>query len=337
MHRDRSGRSCAAWAGAAVVLGLAGTPPVLAQGGAAATQSFPARPVRVVVPQTPGGASDALARIIGLQLADGWGQQVLVDNRPGAGGNIGNELVAKATPDGYTWLLGFVGTHAINPSLYKGLSWDPQKSFTPLATLASVPFVVAVHGPLPVRSIGDLVALARSRPGEVRFGSAGNGTVNHLLGPMLASAAKVQFIHVPYKGAAGAITDTLSGQVQFTFTSMPSVIGHLKAGSLRAVAVTSGRRAALLRDVPTIAESGFPGFDVTPWFGVLGPAGMPAPLVARINADINRLLGSRDTIERFAAQGAEPLATTPAQFAAIIAADVALWSRIVRETGATVD
>jgi tripartite-type tricarboxylate transporter receptor subunit TctC len=308
--------------------------PALAQGGA---QAWPARSIRLVVPQTPGGASDALARIIGQQLADGWGQQVLVDNRPGAGGNIGNDLVAKATPDGYTWLLGFVGTHAINPSLYKGLSWDPQKSFTPLATLASVPFVVAVHAPLPVKNIGDLVALARARPGEVRFGSAGNGTVNHLLGPMLASAAKVQLTHIPYKGAAGAITDTLSGQVQFTFTSMPSVIGHLKAGSLRAVAVTSGRRAALLKDVPTIAESGFPGFDVTPWFGVLGPAGMPEAVVTRINTDINRLLASRETVDRFASQGAEPLVTTPAQFARIIAADVALWSRIVRETGATVD
>ncbi len=304
---------------------------------AAQPQAWPVRAIRLVVPQTPGGASDALARIIGQQLADGWGQQVLVDNRPGAGGNIGNDLVAKATPDGYTWLLGFVGTHAINPSLYKGLTWDPQKSFTPLATLASVPFVVAVHGPLPVKSVGDLVALARAKPGEVRFGSAGNGTVNHLLGPMLASAAKVQFTHIPYKGAAGAITDTLSGQVQFTFTSMPSVIGHLKAGSLRAIAVTSGRRAALLKDVPTIAESGFPGFDVTPWFGILGPAGMPLPVVTRINADINRLLASREIVERFAAQGAEPLVTTPAQFGAIIAADVSLWSRIVRETGATVD
>ncbi|MCE2946933.1 MAG: Bug family tripartite tricarboxylate transporter substrate binding protein [bacterium] len=300
-------------------------------------QAWPARSIRLVVPQTPGGASDALARIIGQQLADAWGQQVLVDNRPGAGGNIGNDLVAKASPDGYTWLLGFVGTHAINPSLYKGLTWDPQKSFTPLATLASVPFVVAVHAPLPVKNVGDLVALARSKPGEVRFGSAGNGTVNHLLGPMLASAAKVQFTHVPYKGAAGAITDTLSGQVQFTFTSMPSVIGHLKAGSLRAIAVTSGRRAALLKDVPTVAESGFPGFDVTPWFGVLGPAGLPEAVVTRINGDINRLLASRETVDRFAAQGAEPLVTTPAQFGRIIAADVALWSRIVRETGATVD
>ena len=305
--------------------------------GASQPLAWPVRPIRLVVPQTPGGASDALARIIGQQLADAWGQQVLVDNRPGAGGNIGNDLVARANPDGYTWLLGFVGTHAINPSLYKGLSWDPQKSFTPLATLASVPFVVAVYGPLSVKSVGDLVALARAKPGEVRFGSAGNGTVNHLLGPMLASAAKVQFTHIPYKGAAGAITDTLSGQVQFTFTSMPSVIGHLKAGSLRAIAVTSGRRAALLKDVPTIAESGFPGFDVTPWFGVLGPAGIPEPLVARINGDINRLLGSRDTVERFAAQGAEPLVTTPAQFGRIIAGDVALWSRIVRDTGATVD
>ncbi len=342
MPRDRTQyrRSAAA---ACVVAAIGSAPvPLLAQAPTAAPaavqpQAWPARAIRLVVPQTPGGASDALARIIGQQLADGWGQQVLVDNRPGAGGNIGNDLVAKATPDGYTWLLGFVGTHAINPSLYKGLTWDPRKSFTPLATLASVPFVVAVHGPLPVKNIGELVALARAKPGEVRFGSAGNGTVNHLLGPMLASAGKVQFTHIPYKGAAGAITDTLSGQVQFTFASMPSVIGHLKAGSLRAIAVTSGRRAALLKDVPTIAESGFPGFDVTPWFGVLGPAGMPPSVVTRINADINRLLASRDIVERFAAQGAEPLVTTPAQFGAIIAADVSLWSRIVRETGATVD
>jgi len=300
-------------------------------------QSYPSRAIRLVVPQTPGGASDALARIIGQQLAEPWGHQVLVDNRPGAGGNIGTDLAAKANPDGYTWLLGFVGTHAINPSLYKGLSWDPQKSFTPLATLAAVPFVVAVNAQLPVKTVADLVDLARAKPGEVRFGSAGNGTVNHLLGPMLGSVAKVQFLHIPYKGAAGAIIDTLSGQVQFTFTSMPSVIGQLKAGSLRAIAVTSGRRAALLKDVPTIAESGFPGFDVTPWFGVLGPAGMPRDVVTKVNTDINRLLASRDTAERFAAQGAEPLITTPEQFAKIIAADVARWGQIVRQTGATVD
>ncbi len=310
--------------------------PLLPAGGAHG-QSYPARAVRVIVPQTPGGASDALARIIGQQVSDAWGQPVLVDNRPGAGGNIGSELVAKANPDGYTWLLGFVGTHAINPGLYKGLAWDPVKSFTPLATLASVPFVVAVNAQLPVKSVADLVALARAKPGEVRFGSAGNGTVNHLLGPMLGSAAKVQFTHIPYKGAAGAITDTLSGQVQFTFTSMPSVVGHLKAGSLRAIAVTSGRRAELLKDVPTIAESGFPGFDVTPWFGLLGPAGVARETVAKINGDIGRLLAVRETMDRFAAQGAEPLVTTPEQFAKIIARDVALWARIVKETGATVD
>ncbi|MBC7782029.1 MAG: tripartite tricarboxylate transporter substrate binding protein [Proteobacteria bacterium] len=305
--------------------------------GASVAQSYPSRAIRLVVPQTPGGASDALARIIGQQLAEPWGQQVIVDNRPGAGGNIGNDLVAKANPDGYTWLLGFVGTHAINPSLYKGLSWDPQKSFTPLATLASVPFVVVVNPQVPVKNVGELVGLARAKPGEVRYGSAGNGTVNHLLGPMLGSAAKVRFSHIPYKGAAGAITDTLSGQVQFTFTSMPSVIGQLKAGTLRAIAVTSGRRAELLKDVPTIAESGYPGFDVTPWFGVLGPAGVARDVVNKVNVEINRLLASRETAERFAAQGAEPLVTTPEQFAKIIANDVALWSRIVRETGATVD
>jgi tripartite-type tricarboxylate transporter receptor subunit TctC len=318
-------------AGALALTALALVPSV------ALAQPFPSRAVRVIVPQTPGGASDALARIMGQQLADAWSQPVLVDNRPGAGGNIGSELVAKANPDGYTWLLGFVGTHAINPGLYKGLAWDPIKSFVPLATLASVPFVVAVNPQVPVKNVADLVALARAKPGEVRFGSAGNGTVNHLLGPMLGSAAKVQFSHIPYKGAAGAITDTLSGQVQFTFTSMPSVVGHLKAGSLRAIAVTSGRRAELLKDVPTIAESGFPGFDVTPWFGLLGPAGIARDTVTKINTDIGRLLGTREIAERFAAQGAEPLITTSEQFAKIIARDVALWARIVKETGATVD
>ena len=319
----------------AVALGLGALPvAVLAQ---AQPPGWPARTIRFVVPQAVGGASDALARIMAQQLADRWGQPVVVDNRAGAGGNIGNELVARAAPDGYTWLLGFVGTHAINPALYKGLTWDPQRSFTPIATLASVPFVIAVNPQVPARSVPDLVALARAKPGEVRFGSAGNGTVNHLLGPMLGSAAGVRFTHVPYKGAAGAIADTLSGQVQFTFTSMPSVIGHLKAGSLRAIAVTSGRRADLLRDVPTIAESGFAGFDVTPWFGVLGPAGMPSPLVAWINREINRLLAAREVADRFANQGAEVLAGSSEDFARILAADVARWGKIVRETGATVD
>jgi tripartite-type tricarboxylate transporter receptor subunit TctC len=304
---------------------------------AALAQDYPARPVRFIVPQATGGASDVLSRIIAQKLSEKWGQQVVVDNRVGAGGNIGTELVARAAPDGYTWVLGFSGTHAINPVLYKNLPWDPEKSFAPLANLAVVPYLVVGGNNLPAKNMQELVALAKARPGEIRYGSAGNGTVNHLLGPMIATAGGIKLTHVPYRGIAIAVTNVIANEVQLAFGSVPSVIGPLRAGLIRPLAATTEKRLDNFKDVPTMIEQGFPGFVVTPWFGILATGGTPAPVVRRINADINQLLTQKDTAERFAAQGAIPAPWTPEQFAKEIRVDIVRWAKVVKESGATLD
>ena len=301
----------------------------------AQAQPFPAKPVRIVVPQTPGGASDALARIMSVKLSEKWGQPVVVENRAGAGGNIGMDVVAKSPADGYTLLMSYVGTHAINGALYKSLPFDPEKDFAAVATLATLPFVAVVNPKNPAKSVQDLVAQARTS--QVTFGSAGNGSVNHLLGEMFGSAAQVKLVHVPYKGAAPALQDLLGGQIHVVFTSMPSVAQFVRNGTLNALAVTSARRSESFKDIPTIAESGYPGFDVNPWFGLFAPAGTPAAVIRQINADINAVMKQKDTVDKFAAQGAEVYETTPEQFAAILNADIAKWSKIVRESGAKVD
>ena len=300
-------------------------------------QVYPSRPIRFVVPQTPGGASDALARVTGQKLGERWNQQFVIDNRGGAGGNIGTDTVAKSAPDGYTWLLAYVGTHAINAALYKKLPFDPDRDFAPVATLATLPFVVVVNNNLPVKNVPELMALAKTKPGGLSYGSAGSGSVNHLLGVMLNARGGVNIVHVPYRGAAAALTDTMSGQVHMYYASMPSVVQHVRAGAVRAIAVTSATRSDALKDVPTIAESGFPGFDVNPWFGILAPAGTPAAVIVRINADVNQMLAQKDVIERFANLGAVPFATTPAQFSGIAHDDIVKWAKVVKESGATVD
>jgi tripartite-type tricarboxylate transporter receptor subunit TctC len=304
---------------------------------AVAAETYPARPIRFVVPQTPGGASDALARVTGQKLGDQWSQQFVIDNRGGAGGNIGTDTVAKSAPDGYTWLLAYVGTHAINAALYKKLPFNPDRDFAPAATLATLPFVVIVNNNLPVKNLQELIALAKTKPGGLSYGSAGSGSVNHLLGVMLNSLGGVNIVHVPYRGAAAALTDTMSGQVQLYYASMPSVVQHARAGAVRALAVTSAARSDALKDVPTVAESGFAGFDVNPWFGILVPAGTPAGVINKINADVNRMLAQKDVIDRFTNLGAVPFATTPAQFARIAHEDIVKWAKVVGESGATVD
>ena len=302
---------------------------------AATAQDFPSHPVRIVVPQTPGGASDTLARIMAQKLSEKWGQPVVVENRPGAGGNVGMEVVANAPADGYTLLMSYVGTHAINGSLYKKLPFDPEKDFAPVATLATLPFVIVARSDARFRSVPDLVAVAKQQ--RLTFGSAGNGSVNHLLGEMFNSAAGVKLVHVPYRGAAPAMQDLLAGQIDLVFTSLPSVAGSIKQGSMLALAVTSAKRSPSFPNIPTIAEAGFKDFDVNPWFGLFAPAKVPAAVVHKINTDINQLLKSQDVVDKFAAQGAEVFATDPAQFAAILHADIAKWSHVVKASGATVD
>jgi tripartite-type tricarboxylate transporter receptor subunit TctC len=304
---------------------------------AAQVQAFPTKQVRILVPQAPGGASDSLSRIIAAKLGEKWGQPVLVDNRAGAGGNIGTAEAAKAPADGHTLLLGYVGTHVINPHLYKNLGWDPVKDFVPVATLAAVPFVAVVNVDLPVKNPQELIALAKREEGKLTYASAGNGSVNHLLGVLFATQAGVKMTHVPYKGAAPALTDTIGGQVKMSFTSVPSAVGHIKAGRLRGIAVTGAQRSESMPEVPTLAESGLQGFDVNPWFGLLAPAGTPEAVVSQLNRDINEALQSPDVRKRFTDQGAVPLAMSPAQFAAQVKGDLEKWEKVVRDSGAKID
>ena len=298
-------------------------------------QAFPTKPVRIVVPQTPGGASDALARIVGQKLSEKWGQAVVIENRSGAGGNIGMDVVAKSPADGYTLLMSYVGSHAINVSIYKKLPFDPEADFAAVATLANVPFVVAANAALPVNNMKELAAYAAKNP--VSFGSAGNGSVNHLLGEMFASTSGTKMLHVPYKGAAPALTDLIAGQTQLVFTSLPSIAQHIRAGTVKGLAVTGSKRAQAFKDIPTIAESGYPGFVINPWFGLFAPKGTPAAVVRQINADIRKVLEDKDTMDKFALLGAEPYETTPQEFTAILHADIIKWAAVVKTSGATAD
>jgi len=318
---------------AALALALTG----FAAAGSAAAQAFPAKPVRIIVPQTPGGASDALARIVGQKLSERWGQPVVVENKPGAGGNVGTDYVAKSPADGYTLLMSYVGTQAINGSLYKSLPYDPYKDFAPVATLATVPFALVVNQNFPPRSVAELVTHAKGNAGAVNFGSAGNGSLNHLLGEMVNMNQGIRLVHVPYKGAAGALTDTIAGQIQMTFSSLPSVAGHIRSDKLRALAVTGSRRSPAFPNVPTFAESGLAGFEISPWFGLLAPAGTPAAVVRKVNADIAEVLHDKETMEKFAGAGAEPYTTTPEQFARVLQEDIQKWAQVVKTSGAKID
>ncbi|MFM7569288.1 MAG: Bug family tripartite tricarboxylate transporter substrate binding protein [Betaproteobacteria bacterium] len=300
-----------------------------------AAQDFPNKTVRILVPQTPGGASDALARVVAQKLSEKWGQPVVVENRAGAGGNVGMEVVAQAAPDGYLLLMSYAGSHAINPALYKRLPFDPVKDFAPVATLATLPFVLVARPDAAFKNVSELIAQAGRS--SLTFGSAGNGSVNHLLGVMFAMNTGTKLTHVPYKGAAPAMQDLMGGQINIVFTSLPSVAGLLRGGQLRALAVTSAKRSATFPDFPTLAESGLRQFDVAPWFGLFAPGATPAPVIRRINQDVNELLGQKDVVERFNSQGADPLARTPAEFACMLRADLATWADVVKTSGAQID
>jgi tripartite-type tricarboxylate transporter receptor subunit TctC len=298
-------------------------------------QEFPSRPVKIVVPQTPGGASDALARIVGQKLSEKWQQPVVVENRPGAGGNLGMEFVAQAPADGYTLLMSYVGSHAINAALYKKLPFDPERDFAPVATLATLPFVLVARPDAPFKTVRELADLGKRQP--LTFGSAGNGSVNHLLGVMFNAAAGSKLEHIPYRGAAPAMQDLMSGQISLVFTSLPSVASAIRSGSLRGIAVTSAQRSQSFAQIPTIAEAGYKDFDVSPWFGLFAPAKTPPAIVRRMNQDIQEILKNREVIEKFQGQGADPFITQPAEFAAILKSDLAKWSEVVKASGAQID
>jgi tripartite-type tricarboxylate transporter receptor subunit TctC len=313
---------------------------VLLVAGAAATvqaQTYPSKPIRMIVPFPPGGTTDILARAIGAELTKAWGQPVVIENRPGAGGNIGSEAVARSPGDGYTLLMGTVGTHGINPSLYKKMPYDAVKDFAPVTLVALVPNILVVHPSVPAKSVAELIALAKKQPGKLTYASSGNGTSIHLSGALFESLAGVQMVHVPYKGSAPAVTDLLGGQVNMMFDNMPSALPHVKAGKLRALGVTSAKRSPAVPDVPTIAEAGVKGYEASSWFGVLAPATTPKDIVAKLNAEIAKSLGTPEMKEKLSSQGAEPVGNTPEQFGAFIRAEIDKWAKVVKASGATVD
>ncbi|MNK81743.1 Tripartite tricarboxylate transporter family receptor [compost metagenome] len=305
-------------------------------GPAMAWAEYPQRQVTLVVPQAPGGASDALARIFAEKLSAKWRQPVVVENRSGAGGNIGLDLVAKSPADGYTLLMSYEGTQAINVSVYKHLNYDPVKDFVPVATIATVPFLCVVSNGVKATTFKEFLALAQA-DSSMTFGSAGNGSVNHLLGEMVNVVAGAKLTHVPYKGAGAAMTDLLGGRIDVVFTSYPSIAQQVEAGKVRALASTSAARPKQLPQLPTIAESGFPDFDVNPWFGLFAPQGTAKEIVQKINADVAAILGDPTVVEIIAKQGAAPLTTTPAEFKRQLDRDIKKWAVVVQRAGAQVD
>jgi tripartite-type tricarboxylate transporter receptor subunit TctC len=301
--------------------------------GACPAQDYPDKPIRIVVPFAPGGSTDVLARIVGQKLGERWGQAVFVENRAGAGGNIGADQIAKSAPDGYSLLLGGV-PHAISASLYPKLPYDLAKDLTAIAEIASFPSAIVLHPSLPAHSVKELIALARARPGQLTFGSAGNGSPNHLALELFDTMAGVSMTHVPYKGSGQLIGDLLAGQVQLASMGTPVALPHVQSGKLRAIAVTGAARSSLLPEVPTVSEAGLPGFEVTSWYGVFGPAGLQARIVAKLNAEIGRIVTAPDVKERLAALGAEPSVKSPDEFGRYVRQEITKWAKVVRDSGA---
>jgi tripartite-type tricarboxylate transporter receptor subunit TctC len=297
----------------------------------AVAQSYPSKPIRLIVPFAAGGGNDNVARLVGKRLADSMGQPVVVDNRPGAGGVLGAELAAKAAPDGYTLFLGGVGSHAINPNLIKDLPYDPIKDFAPVELLAQAPLVLVVHSSVPARDIGEFVAYARKNPGKLNFASNGNGSSSQLAAVMFDSMAGVDMVHVPYKGLSPALTDLLSGQVQLMFSSVVAILPHIKAGKLRGLAVTGTKRLPLLPALPTIAESGFPGYEASSWYGILAPAGTPRDIVLKLNAELSKALEQPEVKNSLLAEGAEPAGGSPEAFAEHIRTEKERLGNLIRD------
>lgn len=306
----------------------------LAWGFAAASasaQQFPAKPIRIVVGFPPGGGADFVARLVGQKLGERFKQQIIIDNRAGANGIIASELVAKSTPDGHTLLLGVSATHAINPSVYTKLPYDAVKDFAPVSEIALTPLILVVPPALPVSNVRDLIRLAKARPGELNFASAGTGNVTHLAGELFKSTTGVQVTHVPYKGSAPAIVDLMAGQVMMYFDTMPSSLPHVRAGKLKALAVTSAKRSAVAPDIPTVAESGVPGFETTSWFGVLAPAGTPGAVVDLLYQEMIKALSSPESVERMKQQGLDVVLNRPLEFAGVIRDDIGKWAEVVKK------
>jgi len=294
-------------------------------------QVYPGKPIRLIVPFAAGGGNDNVARLVGKRLADSLGQPVVIDNRPGAGGVVGAELAAKSAPDGCTLFLGGVGSHAINPNLHAKLPYDPIKDFAPVSLLAQAPLVLVVHPSVPVHDVAEFITYARAHPGRLNFASNGNGSSSQLAAVMFASMAGVDMVHVPYKGLAPALTDLLAGEVQLMFSSVVAILPHIKAGKLRAIAVTGAKRLASMPELPTIAESGLPGYEASSWYGILAPAGTPRDIVMKLNAELAKALEQPEVRNSLLAEGAEPAGGSPERFAAHIRAEMERLGKIIRD------
>jgi tripartite-type tricarboxylate transporter receptor subunit TctC len=303
----------------------------------AQAQPYPAKPIRFVVPYPAGGPLDTVARLLGQKVSESTKQPVIVDNKPGAGGNIGADAVAKAPADGYTILMGAVATHAINPTLYSSIPYDAIKDFAPVTQVASTPNVLVVNPSVPAANVREFIAYAKANPGKLNFGSGSSGSAGHLAGELFKTMAGVDMVHVPYKGAAPAMSDLVGGQIQLMFDNLASSLAQVRAGKVRALAVTTARRSALAPDLPTIAESGLPGFDISTWFGIFVPAGTPREVVARLHDEFTRALAMPDIRERMMSLGAEPVGSTPGEFAAYIRAEADKYARVIKASGARVD
>ncbi len=300
----------------------------------AAAQDYPNRPVTLVVPFPPGGSTKIVMRIIADKLSELLGQQIVVDNRAGAGGTVGTRSVAKSSPDGYTISLGYTGTLAVGPSLYPNVGYDPRKDFAAIGRVATAPNTLVVHPSFPAKSIAELIAYAKANPGKVNFGSAGVGTVSRIAGEYFASEAGIKLIHIPYKGTGPAITDLLGGHIPMAFAPIPASHENAKSGNLRMLAVTSLTRSTLMPEVPTIAESGLPGYEAVLRYGLVAPAGTPRPIIEKLNAELNKALASDDVRKRLALEGAEPLPGTPEDYAADIDREETQWAKVVKASGA---
>ena len=318
----------------AVLLALASgmfAAPVSAQ-----TPLYPDKPIRIVVPFPVGGIADTFGREIGKRLTEAWGQPVVIDNRTGAGGNIGAEIVAKAPPDGYTLVIGNIGTHAVNVSLLPAMPYDTIRDFTPIVHLMDAEGLLVVNPSIAATSVPELIALARAQPGKLSYASAGVGTTSHLAGELFKSMTRVDIVHIPYKGNVPAITDLLGGQTSMIFATMPTVLPHVRAGKLRAIAVLGAARSPALPDVPTVAES-VPGFEVSNWIGLFGPAGMPPAIVARLNAEVHKIMRSPEIEKRLETEGAKFVPMSPEQFAAFQKAEMSKWAKTIKDANIKVD
>jgi len=302
----------------------------------AATPDYPNKPIRLIVPFAAGGPMDIMSRAIGEKMTAAWGQQVIVDNRGGAGGSIGVELAARAAPDGHTLLTGHIGTHAVNPSLYANLNYDPVKDFSPVTLIATLPLGLFVHQSMTTKSVRELIAAAKSRPGRINFATASSGGPTHMASEMLKSMSGINIVHVPYKGNAAALNALVAAESQMMFSNLLTGMPHVRSGRLNVLAVSSGKRSPQAPDLPTVAEAGVPGYDFTPWYGILAPAATPREIVIKLNREIVGIIESPDMKSRFFSQGVDLTTTTPEEFSKLIRSEIPKWRKIVKDSGASV-